>query len=69
MAHDKSTKFIRHSAAYCIYRTRFYQRYVEPFKKSDPGRIKSLIPLREMAISIGVIEDKQGSDNLHNKRQ
>ena len=34
----------------------FYQRYVETFKTSELGRIKSLLPLREMAISFGMIE-------------
>jgi hypothetical protein len=29
----------------------FYQRYEESFKTSELGRIKSLLPLREMAIS------------------
>ena len=31
----------------------FYQRYEESFKTSELGRIKSLLPLREMAISFG----------------
>ena len=34
----------------------FYQQYVETFKTSELGRIKSLLPLREMAISFGLIE-------------
>ncbi|MGM9857553.1 MAG: hypothetical protein ACI30Y_07085, partial [Candidatus Limisoma sp.] len=29
----------------------FYQRYAETFKTSELGRIKSLLPLRQMAIS------------------
>ena len=33
----------------------FYQRYVESFKSSDLGRIKLLLPLREMALSFGLI--------------
>ena len=36
----------------------FYQQYVETFKTSELGRIQSLLPLREMAISFGLIEDK-----------
>ena len=28
----------------------FYQRYAETFKTSELGRIKSLLPLRQMAI-------------------
>ena len=36
----------------------FYQRYVEVFKSSELGRIKSLLPLREMAVSFGLIECK-----------
>lgn len=34
----------------------FYQQYVETFKTSELGRIKELLPLREMAISFGLIE-------------
>lgn len=34
----------------------FYQRYVESFNTSEFGRIKSLLPLREMAISFGLIQ-------------
>ncbi len=36
----------------------FYQQYVETFKTSELGRIQSLLPLREMAISFGLIEEK-----------
>ena len=39
----------------------FYQLYVETFKSSELGRIKSLLPLREMAISFGLIEGKNKS--------
>lgn len=35
----------------------FYQRYAETFKTSELGRIKSLLPLREMAISFNLIEE------------
>ena len=38
-----------------------YQLYVEIFKTSELGRIKSLLPLREMAISFGLIEEKPKS--------
>ena len=33
-----------------------YQQSVETFKTSELGRIKSLLPLREMAISLGLTE-------------
>ena len=36
----------------------FYQRYVETFKSSELGRIRSLLPLREMAVSLGLVESK-----------
>ena len=36
----------------------YYQQYVETFKTSELGRIQSLLPLREMAITFGVIEEK-----------
>ena len=36
----------------------FYQQYVDTFKTSELGRIKSLLPFREMAISFGLIEEK-----------
>ena len=39
----------------------FYQLYVETFKTSELGRIKSLLPLREMAISFGLMEEKPKS--------
>ena len=39
----------------------FYQLYVATFKSSELGRIKSLLPLREMAISFGLIEAKTKS--------
>ena len=39
----------------------FYQRYEESFKISELGRIKSLLPLREMAISFGLVEEKPKS--------
>ena len=39
----------------------FYQRYVETFKSSELGRIKSLLPLREMAVSLGLVESKTTS--------
>ena len=39
----------------------FYQQYVETFKTSKLGRILSLLPLREMAITFGVIEEKPKS--------
>ena len=35
----------------------FYHRYEESFKSSELGRIKSLLPLREMAISFGLVEE------------
>ena len=44
----------------------FYQRYEESFKTSELGRIKSLLPLREIAISFGLIEEKPKS--LRTKR-
>ena len=36
----------------------FYQRYAETFKTSELGRIKSLLPLREMAISFNLVEER-----------
>ena len=39
----------------------FYQQYVETFKTSELGRIKSLLPLREMAISFVLVEEKPKS--------
>ena len=39
----------------------FYQRHVESFKASELGRIKSLLPLREMAILFGLIEERPKS--------
>ena len=45
----------------------FYHRYVETFKTSKLGRIKSHLPLREMAISFEVIEEKLMS--MRDKRE
>lgn len=39
----------------------FYQRYVETFKTSELGKIKRLLPLHEMAMSFGLIEEKPKS--------
>ncbi len=36
----------------------FYQRYAETFTTSELGRIKSLLPLREMAISFNLMEER-----------
>ena len=36
----------------------FYQRYAETFKTSELGRIKSLLPLRKMAISFNLMEER-----------
>ena len=44
----------------------FYQRYEESIKTSELGRIKSLLPFREMAISFGLVEEKPKS--LRTKR-
>ena len=44
----------------------FYQQYVETFKTSELGRIQPLLPLREMAISFGLIEEKP--KNIRAKR-
>ena len=44
----------------------YYQRYEESFKTSEFGRIKSLLPLRDMAISFGLVEEKPKS--LRTKR-
>ena len=47
----------------------FYQLYVETFKTSELGRIKSLLPLREMAISFGLIEEKPKSIRVKRGRK
>ena len=36
----------------------FYQRYAETFKTSELGGIKSLLPLRQMAISFNLMEER-----------
>ena len=35
----------------------FYQHYEESFKESELGRIKSLLPLREMSVKFGLAEE------------
>ena len=47
----------------------FYQRYEESFKTSELGRIKSLLPLREMAISFGLVEEKPKSLRMKRGRK
>ena len=47
----------------------FYQRYEETFKTSELGRIKSLLPLREMAISFGLVEEKPKSLRMKRGRK
>ena len=44
----------------------FYLRYEESFKTTELGRIKCLLPLREMAISFGLLEEKP--NNFRPKR-
>ena len=39
----------------------FYQHYEETFKVSELGRIKSLLPLREMSVKYGLIEENPRS--------
>ena len=39
----------------------FYQQYVETFKTSELGKIKRLLPLHEMAMPFGLIEEKPKS--------
>ena len=55
--HGKDTKFIRNQQEIAFTEFDFYQRYAETFKTSELGRIKSLLPLREMAISFHLIEE------------
>ncbi|WP_290540720.1 hypothetical protein [Alistipes sp.] len=33
----------------------FHKNYTKAFARTEPGRIKKLLPLREMAISLGLI--------------
>lgn len=40
----------------------FYQRYIETFKSSELGRIRSLLPLQEMAVSFGLIDVQEVKD-------
>lgn len=35
----------------------FYKNYEQSFEQTELGRIKKLLPLREMAISFGLIEE------------
>lgn len=44
----------------------FYQRYEESFKTSELGRVKSLLPFHEMAISFVLVEERRKS--LRTKR-
>ena len=47
----------------------FYHRYEESFKSSELGRIKSLLPLREMAISFGLVEENPKSFRMQRGRK
>ncbi len=47
----------------------FYQQYVETFKTSELGRIKRLLPLREMAISFGLMDEKPKSLRIPRSRK
>lgn len=35
----------------------FYQRYEKSFKQTEPGCLRSLLPLHEMAISFGLLDE------------
>ena len=39
----------------------FYKIYEDAFKNSELGRIKSLIPLRKLAVKFGLIEEERES--------
>lgn len=47
----------------------FYQRHVETFKTSGLGRIKSLLPFREMAISFGLTDERKKSIRVKRGRK
>lgn len=47
----------------------FYQRYVENFKTSELGRIKSLLSFHEMAILFGLIEERPKSIRVKRGRK
>ena len=56
--HGKDTKFIRNQQEIAFTEFDFYQRYAETFKTSELGRTKSLLPLRQMAISFNLMEER-----------
>ena len=39
----------------------FYKIYEDTFKNSELGRIKSLLPLRKLAVKFGLIEEERKS--------
>ena len=41
----------------------FYQRYAEKFKTSELGRIRSVLPLRQMAISFNMMGRASDAQN------
>ena len=47
----------------------FYHWYEESFMSSELGRIKSLIPFREMAISFGLVEENPKSFRMQRGRK
>ncbi len=59
MAKLRNLSELQQSIAFTEYD--FYQHYEETFKKSELGRIKSLLPLREMAVKFGLIEENPTS--------
>ena len=61
MAKVRKLSDIEQEFAFTFTEFDFYQRYADSFKISELGRIKSLLPLREMAVSFGLIEEKPKS--------
>lgn len=66
MAKVRSMSDIRQEIAFIEHD--FYQRYEESIKTSELGRIKYLHPLQELAISLGLIEEKAKIQKLQKLR-
>lgn len=58
MAKIRNLSELQQSIAFTEYD--FYQHYEESFKVSELGRIKSLLPLREMSVKFGLAEETPG---------
>ena len=59
--HGKGTTNFWNNTKFCVHRVRFLQRLWRIFQKCEIGRIHALLPLHEMAVRFGLVNQKNGN--------